>query len=90
MAAAAAALLVTGCSGVLGGGQPGGARPPGGETGHHRRFAQYVGITTQTAAIVPVPQFQLKADPFTIQRVSDLMLQFGILQRGFSTSQFVR
>jgi len=52
--------------------------------------AKYVGITPHTAAIVPVPQFQLKADPVSIQRVASLMLQFGILQRGFSTSQFVR
>ncbi len=51
--------------------------------------AKYVGVTPQTAAIVPVPQFQLRTDPLAVQRVADLMLQFGILQHGFSTTQFV-
>ncbi len=51
--------------------------------------ARYVGIPLQTASIVPTPQFQLKADPAAIQRISNLMLQFGFLPQGFSTSQFL-
>lgn len=60
------------------------------DTAAVQQSAKYLGITQQTATIVPAPQFQLKIDPSSIQRVADLMLQFGILQVEFRTSQFIR
>lgn len=51
--------------------------------------APYAQISQQTASIIPAPTFPLKVDPVSIQRVADLMLQFGLLPRGFSTAQLV-
>ncbi len=48
----------------------------------------YIGIPLATAAIVPVPQYQQQVDPRAIQRLADLMLQFGILSHHYDTSQF--
>lgn len=51
--------------------------------------APYAHMTMQTASIVPAPSFPLNVDPVAIQRVADLMLQFGILQKNFNTAKFV-
>jgi NitT/TauT family transport system substrate-binding protein len=55
-----------------------------------RISARYVGITLRTASIVPAPQFELKTNPAAIQRLANLMLQFGLLPRGFNTRTFTQ
>ena len=48
---------------------------------------QYAFVPKDTAPIVAAPSYPLKLDPVSIQRVANLMLQFGILGGGFSTAQ---
>jgi len=48
---------------------------------------QYAFVPPKTAPIVAAPSYPLKLDPVSIQRVANLMLQFGILPGGFSTAQ---
>ncbi len=48
---------------------------------------QYAFVPARTAPIVAAPSYPLKLDPVSIQRVANLMLQFGILGHGFSTAQ---
>jgi NitT/TauT family transport system substrate-binding protein len=54
-----------------------------------RASVAYTGITPQTAEMVSAPQFQLAPDPTSLQRLADLMLQFGLLRRGFSVGPFL-
>lgn len=46
---------------------------------------KYADVPSATAAILASPSFPLRLDPAAIQRLADLMLQFNIIPRGYST-----
>jgi NitT/TauT family transport system substrate-binding protein len=48
---------------------------------------KYAFVPAQTAPIVAAPSYPLRLDPVSIQRVANLMLQFGIVSHGVSTAQ---
>lgn len=50
---------------------------------------KYAGLPASTAAITSSPTFPLRLDPVSIQRVANLMLQFNLLPKGFSTAQML-
>ena len=56
-------------------------------TAVQKAVVQYAFVPQKTAPIVASPSFPLTLDPTSIQRLANLMLQFGILKQGFSTAQ---
>ncbi len=48
---------------------------------------KYAFVPAETAPIVAAPSYPLKLDPISIQRVANLMLQFGILPANYDTAQ---
>jgi NitT/TauT family transport system substrate-binding protein len=49
----------------------------------------YGGVSQATAGIAAAPTFPLKTDPNLIQRVANLMQQFGMLEVEFNVSQMI-
>jgi len=50
----------------------------------------YSGVTPTEAAVMAVPSFPLNTDPVLIQRVADLMTQFGFLPpQGYEVNQMI-
>jgi NitT/TauT family transport system substrate-binding protein len=47
------------------------------------------GVTLTAAAIMASPQFPLDTDPVLIQRVSDLMQEFGLLQQSYNVTPMI-
>jgi len=47
------------------------------------------GVTPTQAAVMAVPSFPLNTDPVLIQRVADLMTQFGLLQAKYNVRQMI-
>ncbi len=47
---------------------------------------KYAHVPQGAAAITANPAFPVKLDPVSIQRIANLMLQFGMLQKNFDTS----
>jgi NitT/TauT family transport system substrate-binding protein len=54
-----------------------------------RGLAGYAGVPKAAAAIVTPPTFPLTTDPRSIQRIANLMLQFGMLHHAFDASQML-
>jgi NitT/TauT family transport system substrate-binding protein len=50
---------------------------------------QYSKVTPTEAAVMAVPSFPLNTDPVLIQRVADLMQQFGFLPGGYNVKQMI-
>ena len=47
------------------------------------------GVTATQAAVMAVPSFPLNTDPVLIQRVADLMTEFGFLQGTYNVRQMI-
>jgi NitT/TauT family transport system substrate-binding protein len=47
------------------------------------------GVTRTAAAIMASPQFPLDTDPVLIQRVADLMQEFGLLQQSYNVTPMI-
>jgi NitT/TauT family transport system substrate-binding protein len=55
-----------------------------------KAMKHYSGVTTTEAAVMAVPSFPLNTDPALIQRVADLMTQFGYLPpQGYNVNQMI-
>jgi NitT/TauT family transport system substrate-binding protein len=50
---------------------------------------KYSGVTPTEAAVMAVPSFPLNTDPVLIQRVADLMTQFGFLPGNYDVKQMI-
>ena len=50
---------------------------------------QYSGVSPTQAAVMAVPSFPLNTDPVLIQRVADLMKQFGFLQAKYDVKLMI-
>jgi NitT/TauT family transport system substrate-binding protein len=48
-----------------------------------------LGVTPTAAAVMAVPTFPLNTDPVLIQRVADLMTQFGFLPGGYDVKRMI-
>ena len=54
-----------------------------------KALVQYSGVTPTEAAVMAVPSFPLNTDPVLIQRVADLMTEFGFLQGTYNVRQMI-
>lgn len=54
-----------------------------------KAMAAYSGVSPTAAAVMAEPEFPLDTDTVLIQRVADLMQQFGLLQRPFNVSSMI-
>jgi NitT/TauT family transport system substrate-binding protein len=52
-------------------------------------MVKFAGTTQQTAAIANAPEFPTQDSAVLLQRLSDLMLRFGMLQQKYSVSQMI-
>ncbi len=48
-----------------------------------------LGVTPTAAAVMALPSFPLNTDPVLIQRVADLMTQFGFLPQAYKVNQMI-
>jgi NitT/TauT family transport system substrate-binding protein len=49
----------------------------------------YSGVTPTAAAVMAAPDFPLDTDPVLIQRVADLMMQFGLMGKPYQVKQMI-
>jgi NitT/TauT family transport system substrate-binding protein len=54
-----------------------------------KAVVKYSGVTPTEAAVMTVPSFPLNTDPVLIQRVADLMFQFGFLPARYDVRQMI-
>src|SRR6202167_2271698 len=54
-----------------------------------KAMVQYSGVTATAAAIMASPQFPLDTAPLLIQRVADLMQEFGLLHQSYNVSPMI-
>ena len=54
-----------------------------------RAMVTYSGVTKTAAAVMAAPEFPLDTDSVLIQRVADLMFQFGMLNQPYSVKQML-
>jgi NitT/TauT family transport system substrate-binding protein len=54
-----------------------------------KAMVQYSGVSATAAAIMASPQFPLDTDPVLIQRVADLMQEFGLLRQPYSVAPMI-
>jgi NitT/TauT family transport system substrate-binding protein len=54
-----------------------------------KAMAHYSGVSATAAAVMAEPDFPLDTDTVLIQRVADLMQQFGLLQQHFDVSSMI-
>ena len=54
-----------------------------------KALEKYSGVTSTEAAVMAVPSFPLNTDPVLIQRVADLMQQFGFLPGGYDVRKMI-
>jgi NitT/TauT family transport system substrate-binding protein len=54
-----------------------------------RAMVTYSGVSKTAAAVMAAPEFPLDTDSVLIQRVADLMFQFGMLSQPYSTKQML-
>jgi NitT/TauT family transport system substrate-binding protein len=54
-----------------------------------KAMVHYSGVTATAAAVMASPEFPLDTDPVLIQRVSDLMQEYGLLCQPYSVSPMI-
>lgn len=54
-----------------------------------KAIEKYTGIRESTADILASPTYPLHLDRVSIQRIANLMLQFGLIQHGYSTAGMI-
>jgi NitT/TauT family transport system substrate-binding protein len=54
-----------------------------------KALEKYSGVTATEAAVMAVPSFPLNTDPVLVQRVADLMTQFGLLSGSYDVRQMI-
>jgi NitT/TauT family transport system substrate-binding protein len=54
-----------------------------------KAMVHYSGVTATAAAVMAPPQFPLDTDPVLIQRVSDLMQEYGLLRQPYNISPMI-
>jgi NitT/TauT family transport system substrate-binding protein len=54
-----------------------------------KAMVPYSHVTPTAAAVMASPNFPLDTDPVLIQRISDLMAEFGILRKPYPTKQMI-
>jgi len=54
-----------------------------------KAMVKYSGVTATTAAVMASPQFPLDTDPVLIQRVADLMQEYGLLRQRYDISPMI-
>jgi len=54
-----------------------------------KAMVHYSGVTATAAAVMASPEFPLDTDPVLIQRVSDLMQEYGLLRQPYSVSPMI-
>ena len=57
--------------------------------GVERAVEAFVGVSSQTAAVMALPAFPLGADRVRLQRVADAMQRFGLLKQAFNVGQMI-
>jgi NitT/TauT family transport system substrate-binding protein len=55
-----------------------------------RSMVAFADVPPGTAALVSPPQYPLQADPILLQRVADLMREFGLLRQSFGVRPMLR
>jgi NitT/TauT family transport system substrate-binding protein len=54
-----------------------------------KAMVAYSGVSPTAAAVMAAPSFPLDTDPVLIQRIADLMVEFGLLKKPYSTKPMI-
>ncbi len=54
-----------------------------------KAMVAYSGVSATAAAVMAQPDFPLDTDPVLIQRISDLMVEFGLLRKAYPVQQMI-